>query len=113
MPSRTGGATYVFVLSRKYPGNHDGVDFGTGFTPVTIHLPFATAPAAIQLYKLAHADGSAADPNENNLAAPNVVIHGSTIPTTAWNQDFPINASTGGTAAGMPPGTVFLYVFQH
>jgi hypothetical protein len=106
------GATYVFVLSRKYPGEHDGIDFGTGFTPVTIRLPFATAPKGIRLYKLAHADGSVADPDENNRADQGVVIHSSTIPASAWSQDFPINTSTGGTAAGMPPGTVFLYVFQ-
>jgi hypothetical protein len=44
-------------------------------------LPFATTPSAIRLHKLAHADGSAADPSESNRAAENIVIHSSEIPT--------------------------------
>jgi len=107
-----GAATYVFVLSRKYPGNHDGVDFGAGFTPVTLRLPFSATPRRIQLHKLARSDGSAADPGDNNRTAETVFIHSSEIPTASFQQAFPISAQTGGTDEGMPPGTAFLYVFE-
>lgn len=105
-------ALYVFVLSRKVPGSHDGYDFGTGYTPVTLELPLTGAPSSITLHKLAHADGSAADPAEGNRTQSLVGIHTQAIPTTEFQRPFPINASTGGAAEGMPPGTVFLYVFR-
>lgn len=109
---RDSSSLSVFVLSRKYPGKHDGLDFGNGYTPVTLKLPFAKKPRRITLHKLAHPDGSSADPSENNRQADNVVIYSSEIPVAAYKTDFAINQETGGTRDGMPPGTVYLYVFE-
>jgi len=106
-------AYYVFVLSRKYPGTHDGVNFGTGYTSTNLHLPFAWTPSKITLHKLAHPDGSAAGPDENNRAEEKIAIVHQDIPLAAFSsQTLPINAQTGGTAQGLPPGTVYLYVFE-
>ena len=51
----------VFILSRKLDGNHDEEDFGTGYTPVTLHLPFYEV-AAITRYRLEAPDGSPVNP---------------------------------------------------
>lgn len=106
-------ATYVIVLSRKLDGVHDGYDFGDGFTPVTLHLPFTATPRAITLYKLARPDGSPADPRDNNIDAVTVDIVEQSIAASAFAPDFVIDAARGGGAGGLPPGTVYLYVFEH
>jgi len=106
-------AYYVFVLSRKYPGQHDGLDFGSGYTSVNLHLPFAWKPSKITLHKLAHEDGSPADPAENNRDSVKIAIVDQDVPVTSIvSQTLAINAQTGGTAQGLPPGTVYLYVFE-
>jgi hypothetical protein len=106
-------AYYVFVLSRKYPGTHDGQDFGTGYTMVNLHLPFTWTPSKITLHKLAKPDRSAADPSENNIDSEKIAIIDQDVPVGAMSgQTLSINAQTGGSAAGMPPGTVYLYVFE-
>jgi hypothetical protein len=102
----------VFVLSRKYPGRHDGVDLGSGYTPVTIRVPSLPSPRRILLYKLAHRDGSPADPAENNRQDEKIVIHASEIPASAYRDGLRIDESTGGGRDGMPPGTVYLYVLE-
>jgi len=43
---RTDYTWSVFVLSRKLGGSHNGADFGDGYTPVTINLPF-TGPQLV------------------------------------------------------------------
>jgi hypothetical protein len=110
---KDGNAYYVFVLSLKYPGQHDSQDFGSGATPVNLHLPFTWTPSKITLHKLAHSDGTAADPAENNRDSVKIAIVDQNIPVgSISNQTLAINAATGGSASGMPPGTVFLYVFE-
>ncbi len=107
-----GGNTWsVLVLNRKLDGRHDDADFGDGTTPVTITLPF-DRPKRIKLYALAHPDGSPADPRENNIEALKVTIIGRTIDPARFNQRFVIDERTGGVAGGMPPGGVYLYVFE-
>jgi MYXO-CTERM domain-containing protein len=100
----------VFVLSRKLDGDHDGHDFGDGATPVTLQLPF-DAPRTVTLYKLARPDGSPADPRTNNREDLQVTIVTEELDPVAFDPEFVIDASTGGVAGGMPPGTVYLYVF--
>lgn len=102
----------VAVLSRKYPGKHDGEDFGSGYTPVNIRVPSLTKPRRIVLYKLAHRDGSPASPSENNRESERIVIHSSEIPVSAYRNGLQINVETGGGREGMSPGTVYLYVFE-
>lgn len=102
----------VFVLSRKVDGVHDGVDFGDGTTPVTIHLPI-TDCVRVTRYALTASDGSPADPHDNNIAAVNVVISAVTLnPSVCHGGTLVIGPDTGGVKGGMPPGTVYLYVFK-
>ncbi|MEI6603285.1 MAG: Ig domain-containing protein, partial [Clostridia bacterium] len=101
----------VFVLNRKLAGVHDGTDFGTGFTPVTLRLPFVN-PTSIKVYKLSHADGSPVDPAENNRTTQNVFITEKTINPSNYSQILNLNANTGAYAQGIEPGGVYLYVFS-
>jgi hypothetical protein len=108
----TDGSTYsIFVLNRKLDGNHDHVDFGTGCTPVTLHLPFSEVNR-ITRYRLESPDGSAVDPRLNNRDALHVVIGSKVIDPGEFSQDFVINETTGGEAEGIPPGSVNLWVFE-
>jgi hypothetical protein len=108
----TDGETYsVFVLSRKLDGNHDGVDFGSGYTPVTLHLPFREVNR-ITRYRLEDAAGDPADPRINNRDDLNVVIGAAQIPTDRFTPDYIINADTGGEAGGLAPGSINLFVFE-
>jgi hypothetical protein len=102
----------VFVLSRKVDGIHDGVDFGDGTTPVTIHLPITECVTATR-YALTAPDGSPADPRANNIAAVNVAISALPLAPSECNDGvLVVGPATGGVAGGMPPGTAFLYVFE-
>jgi hypothetical protein len=102
----------VFVLSRKLDGEHDGVNFGDGTTPVTVHLPF-TECAAVTRYALTAPDGSPVDPRVNNREQENVVISSVDLdPSIIATGDLTIGPDSGGVAGGMPPGTVYLYVFD-
>ena len=105
------GVWSVLVLNRKLDGHHDGTDFGDGTMPVTLHLPF-DAPKKITLYTLAHPDGSAADPRDNNLDSLNVTIASRTIDRARFASRFIIDERTGGVPGGMPAGGVYLYVFE-
>jgi len=97
---RDEGAWYVFVLSRKL----DGHDFGDGTTPTTLHLPFE-APASTTLRRLAHPDGTPTDPRDNNREALNVTIVSDELDPAAFSPELVVEG-------GMPPGTVYLYVFD-
>lgn len=92
----------VFVLSRKLDGT----------TPVTIQLPFSEC-TAITRYALTAPDGSPADPRANNIDGENIAITSVAIAATACESStLTINTETGGIDGGMPPGTVYLYVFE-
>ncbi len=103
---RDGARWSVFVVSRKLDGKHDGADFGDGCSPVTLHLPFATA-GSIALHKLT------GDPRQSNMDAMNIAIQSQDIPAAALKGGtFAVNEQTGGRQDGMPPGSVYLYVFK-
>ncbi len=107
----SGGDTVsVFVLNRKLGGSHDGTDFGKGTTPVTLHLPF-DKPMTITLFRLAHPDGSPADPRDNNLTTSKVAVVSQAIDPDLFSAPFVIDERTGGVKGGMPPGGVYLYIF--
>jgi len=98
----------VFVVSRKLDGPHDGVDFGDGSTPVTLRLPFAKA-SQISLHKLA------GDPRRTNREKMNIQVESQSIPPArlnAENKTFLLDESTGGGKSGLPPGAIYLYVFE-
>jgi len=101
----------LFVLSRKLDGSHDGVDFGDGYTPVTLHLPFSSV-TAITRYRLESPDGSPVDPRLNNRSDLQVVIGSQEIDPANFLEDFVIDATTGGEEGGLPPGSINLFVFE-
>ena len=107
----TTGNVSVFVLSRKIPGRHSQTDFGNGYTPVTLNLPFSETPEWITLHKLAAPDGTPVDPSVNNRNGQEVDIVRKVISPYYYDSEFPINKDTGGTENGMPPGTVYMYTF--
>ncbi len=100
----------VFVLSKKLDRfideNDDGkIDEGDhGFTPTTIHLPFTSAES-VTLFKMS------GDPRSNNLYEENVRIEEKT--GIGFDTEFVLNKSrTGESRDGLPPGSIFLYVFE-
>ncbi len=102
----------VFVLNRKIPGEHDGVDFGDGITPVTIRLPFEEC-RAITRYALTAPDGSPVSPSVSNTEKVNVSITSVSIEPSALSGGvLEIGPETGGVEGGMAPGTIYLYVFK-
>ncbi len=106
-----GDAYSVFVLSRKLDGQHDNVDFGTGYTPVTLHMPF-TQVRQITRYRLEKPDGTPVDPRTNNRQNLEVVIGQRNVDPTLFSQDFVLDAATGAETDGIPPGSIHLYVFS-
>jgi len=108
----TDGESYsVFVLSRKLDGEHDGTDFGQGTNPVTLHLPFSEVEA-IMRYRLEAPDGSPVDPRSNNILDLQVVIASQDIDPVNFSQNFVIDDTTGAEPEGLPPGSIYLYVFK-
>ncbi len=101
----------LFLLNRKLAGEHGGTDFGAGTTPVTVALPF-NAVKNVTLYKIARTDGSPADPRDNNLESQVVSIVEQHLPSTAFHRRFTVNDRTGALPEGLPPGAIYLYVFE-
>jgi hypothetical protein len=103
---RDGRRWSVFVLSRKLNATYDGQDLGDGYTPVTLHLPFAGA-SRIMLHKLA------GDPRAGNREKMDIDIRSQEVPAAALaDGTFSVGTRTGGGPRGMPPGSVYLYVFE-
>ncbi|MDW8394919.1 MAG: hypothetical protein RMM31_01600 [Anaerolineae bacterium] len=102
----------VFVLSRKVPGQHHGADFGDGSTPVTLRLPVQRC-LRVTRYALTAPDGSFVHPETTNLDETRVAITAFDVPSNECNDsELQITPATGGAPGGLPPGTVFLYVFE-
>jgi hypothetical protein len=106
-----GSVHSVFVLSRKLDGNHDNVDFGDGYTPLILRLPFDDV-RRITRYRLESPDGSPVDPRANNRDEVKVVIGSREIAPEYFSRQFVINGNTGGEAGGIPPGSINLWVFE-
>jgi hypothetical protein len=96
----------IFVVSRKLNGSHDGHDFGDGYTPVILRLPFAAAEK-ITLYTMT------GDPRLTNREQLNIRIRSQEIPAdTIRSGSLAVNERTGGGPRGIPPGSIYLYVLQ-
>lgn len=103
---RDGDRWTVILVSRKLDGRHDNVDFGDGHTPVTLRLPFQTA-TKVSLHKLT------GDPRQSNREQLVIAPQSQDLPpTTVAGGTFTVNAQAGAAAAGLPPGSIFLYVFE-
>lgn len=97
--SRRDDRLSVFVISRKLGAN------GQGDTPVELQLPISNAQK-LTLYRMTGA------PTAHNLYEQNVAVETLAIEPKYIGPTLPINALTGGTAAGLPPASVYLYVFE-
>jgi hypothetical protein len=96
----------VFVLSRKLNAKYGDQDLGDGYTPVTVRLPFAKA-GKITLHKLA------GDPRASNREKATIEIQSQDVPPAALGGGaLTVNEASGGGPHGMPPGSIFLYVFE-
>jgi hypothetical protein len=95
---RDGDTLTIFLLSRRLDGVHDGHDFGTGHTSVTLALP-ADPVGDATLYKLA------GDPRASNRAA----VAGKD--PTALNIDIAESTVTLSreTTIDLPPGAIYVY----
>ena len=103
---RDGDRWSVIVVSRKLDGKHDGIDFGDGCTPVTLRLPFKSA-GKITLHKLT------GDPRQSNREKLAIAPQTEEIAASAVSDGvLRINAASGGSASGLPPGSILLYVFE-
>jgi len=103
---RDGKRWSLILLSRKVEGRHDVVDLGDGYTPVTLHVPFLEA-SSIMLHTLA-GDPRVSNRNEMNIKPESKTIDASTLS----HGTFVVNERTGGGERGLPPGSIFLYVFE-
>ena len=102
---RDGNRYSVAVLSLTLDGKHSGHDFGDGCTPVTLNLPFSSA-GKITVHKLV------GDPRHTNMTEHKIKMVAHDIPASAVRDGvFRIDEVTGGGENGIPPGTVFMYVF--
>ena len=88
-----------------YPGYPDANH--NGYTPFQVKLPFTKAES-ITLHRLGGA------PTDNNIHSEKVTHEQEVIAANTLSAEgqFAINAATGGTAEGMPPAEVFMYVFK-
>ncbi len=103
--TRDGQRVNLFCISRRFPGYPDKDD--DGYTPMTVNLPFNTA-GKVTLYRMT------GEPTDNNIKEEKVKLQTYIIGS---NMDglskFTINNLTGGDEKGLPPGEVYLYVFEN
>ncbi|MEZ0297736.1 MAG: hypothetical protein ACAI35_14905 [Candidatus Methylacidiphilales bacterium] len=97
----------VFVISRKMNATVHGQSMGDGFSQVSLQLPFKSAEK-VSLHKLC------ADPRANNRIAETVKIESQQLDAKKLSADgkWKVDSSTGGGAGGLPPGSIFVYVFE-
>lgn len=93
----------VVLISRKLAGYPEPED--AGFTPVLVDLPFKSA-SSVTLYRLT---GNA---TAHNLTADNISVEKLALGKRWHGSSLVINEQTGADVRGMPPSSVFLYVFD-
>ena len=101
--SAEGDRVTVFRISRKlddFPVTGDD-----GYTPATLRLPFKSAKK-ITLHKLT------GDPRVEDRFEEHTEIESVSIPTGAFDGSLTVNQDTGGDRRGLPPASVFCYVFE-
>lgn len=100
--TRNGDRLSVFVISRKLdvPGGDQD-----GFTPVEITLPITNAKK-MTLHRMSN------DPRAHNLDDESVTVESIEIDNQWIGPRLAINTDTGGYEKGIPPASVYLYVFE-
>jgi len=103
--TRSGDRVGVFLISRKLDGYPIAGD--DGFTPLTVNLPFRLGEdGTITLHTLT------GDTRSHNLDGDNVGVVSVEVPTDRFSQSFVLNAARGADERGLPPASVYLYVFE-
>jgi len=93
----------LFVISRKLAGYPEAQD--AGFTPVVVDLPFKSA-TSLTLYRMT------GEATANNLKADNVQVEPLTLGKRWAKSILVVNQTTGADPRGVPPSSVYLYVFD-
>jgi hypothetical protein len=93
----------VFVISRRTPGFPDAQDDGCG--PVEISLPIRGA-ASLTVHRM---DGPY---DAHNIGADRVKIETEALPLPVDPARLALGIGTGAKACGLPPGSVYLYVYE-
>ena len=89
-------------MNAKYVGQN----LGDGYTPVNLHVPFRKC-GKITLHKLA------GDPRLGNRERMNIEIQSQEVPASELGEGkFAVNERSGGGPGGVPPGSIYLYVFE-
>ncbi len=102
----------VFVLNRHADQPADGIENNGGYLPVTLRLPFTTAKS-ITLHRLWDIiDDEPAELIDSNREEMRVDIRSKTLDPAQFSQSFVINGVTGDDPRGIPPGTIYCYVFE-
>jgi hypothetical protein len=101
--SAAGDRVTLFLLSRKL--DNFPVTGDEGFTPATVKLPFAKAKK-ITLHKLA------GDPRTNDLFEELHKVETVALDPKGFSGTLAVNDKTGANARGLPPASVFCYVFE-
>lgn len=93
----------VWVVSRQIPGYPEAGN--SGHSPVVLNLPFRSS-GKLTLHRMT-------GPFEaHNLDVPSVRIETVALPNGVKNGQLRVNERAGATPAGLPPASVFLYVFE-
>ena len=101
--SAKGDRVTVFLISRKldnFPVNGDD-----GFNQASVKLPFTKAKT-ITLHKLV------GDPRVDDRFQEHVKVETVALDPKAFNGTLSVNAQTGADARGLPPASIFCYVFE-
>lgn len=102
--TRQGTRLNLFVISRKVAGFPFADD--AGYTPVVVELPFQHANS-VTLYRLT------GKPEASLLRGDFAGIDSMHLPASVLaNGKLTVNADTGADPRGMPPASLFLYVFE-
>jgi PKD repeat protein len=101
--SAAGDRVTLFLLSRKL--DNFPVTGDEGFTPATVKLPFAKAKK-VTLHKLA------GDPRTNDLFEELHKVETIALDLKGFSGTLTVNDKTGADARGLPPASVFCYVFE-
>lgn len=101
--STEGDRLTIFLVSRKLDDFPIAGD--DGFTPVTLQLPVKDA-RKITLHRLT------ADPRVDDRFNEHVQVETIEVPADRFNGTLPVNETTGGSARGLPPASIYMYVLE-
>jgi len=93
----------LFVISRQLAGYPEAQD--ADFTPVVVDLPLKSA-ISLTLYRMT------GDATANNLKADNVQVEKLALGKRWTKSNLVVNQATGADPRGLPPSSVYLYVFD-